>query len=315
MRGRLTLFSVHTTNRLSTSKICRFAQRVRREDEQIYRKRKRNHFPSPLSHGDWHNINNWCPEVTWIYFFVIVINALVGLPINVWVLWLIVRGSEGVLASEIFTLNLAALELIYCLQVPLALLNYFVLNSILSKTSLFFNGLIIFGRPLFQCCVCVERYLAVLHPLTFLRYRPLRYRVGCLALVWMITFGGCLAFVLLQLLVYYALVVFIILLLSVMSFCCLAVLRALRSPGPGEGEGQGPHLAKKRAFRIITVNLVFTLATYLPLIVAAFLYSHISDRSFLTVDGTCYSISVFCSFVQPLHFLSRAGKLQCIMGH
>ncbi|KAJ8372211.1 hypothetical protein AAFF_G00293300 [Aldrovandia affinis] len=165
------------------------------------------------------------------------------------------------------------------------------------------------------CCVCVERYLAVLHPLTFLRYRPLRYRVGCSALVWMITFGGCLAFMLLQLLLNYTLVVFIILLLSVMSFCCLAVLRALRSPGPGEGEGQGPHLAKKRAFRIITVNLVFTLATYLPLIVAAFLYSEISDRSFYTVHATCYSISVFCSLLQPLHFLSRAGKLQCIMGH
>ncbi|KAJ8397588.1 hypothetical protein AAFF_G00438640 [Aldrovandia affinis] len=264
---------------------------------------------------DWVNINNWWPEVTWIYFFAFVSNVLVGLPINVWVLWLIVRGLEVVLASEIFTLNLAALELIYCLQVPLILLNYLVLNSILSKPLSFFYGLIIFGRPLFQCCVCVERYLAVLHPLTFLRYRPLRYRVGCSALVWMITFGGCSAYVFLQHLLNYAFGVLIILLLSVMSFCCLAVLRALRSPGPGEGEGQGPHLAKKRAFRIITVNLVITLAAYLPLIVASSLHSQISDRSFYTVDGTCYSISVFCSFVQPLHFLSRAGKLQCIMGH
>ncbi|KAJ8372205.1 hypothetical protein AAFF_G00293240, partial [Aldrovandia affinis] len=149
---------------------------------------------------DWINIISLWPEVTWIYFFAFVINVLVGLPINVWVLWLIVRGSEGVLASEIFTLNLAALELIYCLQVPLTLLNDLVLNSILSKLLSFFFGLISFGRPLFQCCTCVERYLAVLHPLTFLRYRPLRYRVGCSALVWMITFGGCLAFVLVQLL-------------------------------------------------------------------------------------------------------------------
>ncbi|KAJ8372207.1 hypothetical protein AAFF_G00293260 [Aldrovandia affinis] len=264
----------------------------------------------------WYIINNWWPEVTWIFFFAFVSNVLVGLPLNVWVLWLIVRGSEGVLASEIFTLNLAALELIYCLHLPLAVLNITVLNSILSKTLSFFYGLIFSGRPLFQCCICVERYLAVLHPLTFLRYRPLRYRVGCSALVWMITFGGCLAFVLLQLLALnYALGFLWILLLSVMSFCCLAVLRALRSPGPAEGEGQGPHLAKKRAFRIITVNLVFTLANYLPLIVVASLKGHIADRSFSIMYATCFFLSVFCSFVQPLHFLSRAGKLQCIVGH
>ncbi|KAJ8351099.1 hypothetical protein AAFF_G00150980 [Aldrovandia affinis] len=211
----------------------------------------------PAEHTiEWHSFISLWPEAFWIYFFAHVSNILVGLPINVWVLWLIVRGLEGVLASEIFTLNLAALELIYCLHLPLALLNYLVLNSILSKTSLFFYGLIIFGRPLFQCCTCVERYLAVLHPLTF-----------------------------------------------------------LRSPGLGEGEGQGPHLAKKRAFRIITVSLVFTLANYLPLIVASSLQDHVSYRSFYIVYGTCYSISVFCSFVQPLYFLSRAGKLQCIMGH
>ncbi|KAJ8366823.1 hypothetical protein AAFF_G00342060 [Aldrovandia affinis] len=271
----------------------------------------------PAEHTiDWHNIISLWPEVAWIYIFAHVSNVLVGLPINVWVLWLIVRGSEGVLASDIFTLNLAVLELIYCLHLPLVVLNITVLNSILFMPLSFFYGLIFSGRPLFQCCTCVERYLAVLHPLTFLRYRPLRYRVGCSALVWLITLGGCSAFVLLQLLVLnYGFGFLWILLLSVMSFCCLAVLRALRSPGLGEGEGQGPHLAKKRAFRIITVSLVITMATYLPMIVAASLHSYISIRSFCIVFATCYSISVLCSFVQPLHFLSRAGKLQCIMGH
>ncbi|KAJ8372209.1 hypothetical protein AAFF_G00293280 [Aldrovandia affinis] len=100
-----------------------------------------------------------------------------------------------------------------------------------------------------------------------------------------------------------------------MSFCCLAVLRALRSPGLGEGEGQGPHLAKKRAFRIITVSLVFTLANYLPVIVVSFLQGHISARSFGIMYATCSSLSVLFSFVQPLYFLFRAGKMQCIMGH
>ncbi|KAJ8366822.1 hypothetical protein AAFF_G00342050 [Aldrovandia affinis] len=100
-----------------------------------------------------------------------------------------------------------------------------------------------------------------------------------------------------------------------MSFCCLAVLRALRCPGSGEGEGQGPHLAKKRAFRIITVNLVFTLATYLPLIVVTSLGNHLLEVVFFIAYGVYIALFMLGSFVQPLHFLSRAGKLQCIMGH
>ncbi|CAL8404494.1 unnamed protein product [Boreogadus saida] len=44
--------------------------------------------------------------------------------------------------------------------------------------------LINFGRPLFQCCICLERYLAVVHPLTFIRFKPLRFRVFCSGLMW-----------------------------------------------------------------------------------------------------------------------------------
>ncbi|CAL8363615.1 unnamed protein product [Gadus morhua 'NCC'] len=35
-----------------------------------------------------------------------------------------------------------------------------------------------------SCSICVERYLAVVHPLTFIRFKPLRFRVVCSALMW-----------------------------------------------------------------------------------------------------------------------------------
>ncbi len=41
--------------------------------------------------------------------------------------------------------------------------------------------------------MCVECYLAVVHPVTFLKYKPLRYRVICCTVVWIIGLGSCLS--------------------------------------------------------------------------------------------------------------------------
>ncbi len=56
----------------------------------------------------------------------------------------------------------------------------------------FLQGLGITGRPLFHCLICVERYLAVVHPVIFLKYKPLRYRVICCTAAWLIIIGSCL---------------------------------------------------------------------------------------------------------------------------
>ncbi len=52
-------------------------------------------------------------------------------------------------------------------------------------------GLTITGRPLFQCLMCAERYLAVVHPVIFLKYKPLRYRVICSTAVWITGLVSC----------------------------------------------------------------------------------------------------------------------------
>jgi len=117
---------------------------------------------------------------------VLFISLLLGFPINSYVIWLIVKGKGNGLAAEFFNLNLAICEIILCEESVFALLSYEFKN--LWNVVSFLDGLAS-GCPLFQCLMCVERYLAVVHPVTFLKYKPLRYRVICSVIVWMASFG------------------------------------------------------------------------------------------------------------------------------
>jgi len=118
------------------------------------------------------------------------INFLFGLPTHSYVIWLIITGTGSGVASEFFNLNLSICEIGNCLNgLLLVLLIWF---SGLLTLKVLITGLAVTGRPLFQCLVCVERYLAVVHPVTFLKFKPLRYRVICCTVAWIITLSSCL---------------------------------------------------------------------------------------------------------------------------
>ncbi|XP_064781991.1 hydroxycarboxylic acid receptor 2-like [Oncorhynchus masou masou] len=199
------------------------------------------------------------------------INIILGLPTNVYILWLMVTGAVGTMASDFFALNLTVCEILYCLSAVLNYLNDYLFNDTLGVGVAFFMGFISIGRPLFQCCICVERYLAVVHPVTFLKYKPLRYRVGCSCLCWMVVLGFSMLIALVST-VLSNMIIFLLLNLSlwfsIQLFCCLTVLWALKRPGPGEGEreGEGMNKIKLRAFRIISVIMVSMIVSYLPLV-------------------------------------------------
>lgn len=98
-------------------------------------------------------------------------NLLVGLPANVYVVWQIVCGPGGVVVSELFALNLAILEIIFCISSVYVMLH-FMLRKVVSVGILVlqcFLQLMFISRPVFQSCICLERYLAVVHPTLFLR--------------------------------------------------------------------------------------------------------------------------------------------------
>ena len=98
--------------------------------------------------------------------------TVVGLPANLGVIWLITHGTRYSMAAELFHLNMAICDTLFLLGSPLELYCYFgpaesgpVVPILLRELWV----LMWFGRPLFQCSICVERYLAVVHPLTFIR--------------------------------------------------------------------------------------------------------------------------------------------------
>ncbi|CAL8350434.1 unnamed protein product [Boreogadus saida] len=132
--------------------------------------------------------------------------------------------------------------------------------------------LMMVGKPLIQCSLCLERYLAVVQPHTFIRYRPLGYRAAILALICLvITVFCCLEMALCGTLSehIYVLIHFfaaeMLLLLLVDLFCCLCILNALHRQRVGDG-GPGSDRLKQRAFNIVASVQVQIMCSYMPLI-------------------------------------------------
>ncbi len=141
-------------------------------------------------------------SLKWLEIFLDSICFLFGLPTHSYVIWIIVRGTGSGVASEFFNLNLSVCEIANSLTGLISALS--VHFSSLLTLSIFFQGVSITGRPLFQCLMYVERYLAVVHPVIFLKNKPLRYRVICCTAAWIITLGSCVSCILtLVLIIFY----------------------------------------------------------------------------------------------------------------
>jgi hypothetical protein len=256
-----------------------------------------------------------------------VLCFLLGTPSLVWCLWLCLSGSlsGGVKPSQIFPINLFAVELVFCLQGLLNVVSFqFNQNVILRQTVYFLYFLSWTCRPLLQSCICVERYLAVVQPVTFLKYRLRRYRVVCSTVVWVLTLScACYPITLMgyEEITAYVLITVYCLGLAVISLCCFFILRVLKQPGPGEVEGgrggekkQGstdPH--KMRAFGMVSTNLVIILASSF-LVVFGYTTMSSSLVHNCNVIPILLIVNIFSVIVSPLLHLYREGRLPCRRG-
>ena len=259
-----------------------------------------------------------CAKVDHLRFYLVgeSMYFLLGSPLQMYFIWLIV--TQHAIISKFYALNLALCELSFSLTVVVGNSAYLVTsNHCLLYVVLPSYAFIFSARPLFQSLICMERYLAVVHPLVYLKYKTPRNKKACTAMVGMVTVGFTLAagistpgFLIFEF------AILLVILLSFDVFCSLSVLWALKRPSPGEGEGQRDRMngMKKSAFKTITVILAITFCDHIFVTVMGLCGSFSKDDWICVVDIINTFIFALCGFIQPLLYLHKMRKLPCAKG-
>ncbi|XP_056146915.1 proteinase-activated receptor 3 [Lampris incognitus] len=248
------------------------------------------------------------PAVIICYLGLQFINMFLGIPANIMVLWLIHKNRGDSSTSDIFILHLAVLDVFFCLIPPLELANIVYLTT--SSTWYvvrFFYG-VKDSSPLFLSCICLDRYMAVLHPITFTELKDHRHRTVLVSVVWLVTLAYAAAKCVGNIVNFEK--VFTVMILAsfaFMVFCNIAILWALKQSGPGRDE---MHPVKKRAFKMVVIILAIIVFNYFPP-VALFPFQHYFSPDVFRcyIHYLAFGLMDFSSSIQPVLYLSKE-KLQ-----
>ncbi|KAK2863360.1 hypothetical protein Q5P01_002893 [Channa striata] len=257
-----------------------------------------------------------------VYLF---IKIFVLFPLSLLVLclglqrWRQQRSFAATSHSDIFTYHSAAMELIYVLGVCIYICGLFFGLSEITKIGYYLYCIVFPGQTSIHILTCVERYLAVIHPLIYVRLKQsggVRIRNISIGCVWLLCFGWIGVTALHFPDIPYT-QFFCLLALSFIaaSFCNISVLCALIHPGPGKMGGNREQVdqSKQRAFYTITAILGVLLLGFVGYLVClAVVHLHADnylDHCLALVFGNMVTLP--SSSVLPLLFLHRAGKLVC----
>ncbi|XP_029301033.1 proteinase-activated receptor 3 [Cottoperca gobio] len=249
------------------------------------------------------------PAVLIWYLVLQFINMFLGIPANLMVLWLIHRNKGDSSTSDIFISHLAVLDILFCLTPPLELANIVFLNTTSTWYVLrFFYG-IKDSSPLFLSCICLDRYVAVVHPITFTELKDRQHRAVLAILVWLITLAYAAAKCVGNIFNFEK--VFMAMILAAfafMVFCNVSILWALRQSGPGRDE---MHPVKKRAFKMVLIILTIIVYNYFPPIaLLPFQHYFSADVFHCYIHYVAFGLMDFSSSIQPMLYLSKE-KLNC----
>ncbi|KAK9532433.1 hypothetical protein VZT92_009815 [Zoarces viviparus] len=250
------------------------------------------------------------PAVLIWYLVLQFINMFLGIPANLMVLWLIHKNKGDSSTSDIFITHLAILDVFFCLSPPLELANIVFLTSSSSSWYVlrFFYG-IKDSSPLFLCCICLDRYMAVVHPITFTELKDRHHRAVLAIVVWLITLAHAVAKCVGNIANFEK--VFTVMILAsfaFMVFCNISILYVLKQSGPGRDV---MHPVKKRAFKMVLIILAIIVFNYSPPVILLPFHRYYSRAVYLCyIHYIAFGLMDFSSSIQPLLYLSKE-KLRC----
>ncbi|XP_034394968.1 G-protein coupled receptor 183-like [Cyclopterus lumpus] len=238
------------------------------------------------------------------------VNVIVGIPANLLVIVILIRNCKNPTTSDMFLGFLAFMDFYFGTMTPLSFLNFYYWHSKKVWSALKFSyGVKDTSGPLFLSCICLDRFVAVLFPVMFGQFKPVKYRLSLTALVLCLTFaysaaktvGGLPNFE----------KVFtgeILATFCWMVLCNVCILWALKkSRGAGKDE---MHPMKKKAFNmVLSLNCIIVFNYLPPVALFPFEDYYSPDMFRCYVQPVGFAFLNISSTIQPLVYLSRLEKL------
>lgn len=257
-----------------------------------------------------------------VYTVFFMINAVILIPTCTCIFYLGIRQwcqqrsvSSASMKShtDILTYHMVFMELFgvvgfifccyeVCCNVDILLVGYFIWT---------FSW---FGETFFHLLICLERYLAVVHPITYLSLRTeqgIRIRNISIGSTWLLCFVGTILIKEDTIFVQLTICVIILTWLAI-SFCTLSVLCFLIRPGPGKQGGNRGRLdqSRKKAFyTLISILGVVLLRCLWNIIWAGLSETVVVNKCLVMMLGVWFNAP--CTLVIPMLYLHKAGAFAC----
>ncbi|XP_073809581.1 G-protein coupled receptor 35-like [Danio rerio] len=241
------------------------------------------------------------------YFSVKIVNLFAGFPMNALVMWQILKKKSEGSTSDIFIFNLSVLDAYFGLMTPVDMVNRLYFND----PTIWYSQRFAYGlkdtTPLFLTCICLDRYVAVVHPILFTGTRDTGIRIGISMVVWGLILAYSLTKCILGILsvneVFSGLILSAF---SIMVFCNLSIIWVLRKSVAGK-EVMNP--VKKKAFKMVMTVLAIIIVNYLPPVA---LMPFASTYSFVTLHCkvllAVFSIMDLSCTIEPLLYISKMDQ-------
>lgn len=225
-------------------------------------------------------------------------------------MWRIATSKNESSTSDVFIFNLAALDTFFCLMTPIELTNRLYLDYWGIWHLQHFAYGVKDTTPLFLTCICLDRYLAVVHPIVFTNIRDNRMRIGISALVWAMILAYAITESILG--VMSVTKVFSSLILSsfvIMVFCNISIIWVLRKSVAGK-EVMNP--VKKKAFKMVVILLAIIVVNYLPPVaLMPFASTYTFVQMHCQISVSVFSIMDLSSTIDPILYISKTDRMSC----